>query len=134
MNLAGRVPFWDGYSVKPLTRSNIGVLAQALSNSTGRPFDKFRWASGNSLEALSTASANPLVPHFTTPSVVGPSTTAVAAAAAATAVFFATATQQAARIASSGRPQPTQHQQQSTVPMISTVSNQIIQFLSPIKG
>ncbi|THD26942.1 PERQ amino acid-rich with GYF domain-containing protein 2 [Fasciola hepatica] len=126
MNLAGRVPFWDGYSLKPLTRSNVAALAQALSASTGDSFGKLRWISGGSLEGLSAssipaASAAPLIPHFTTPSVVGPSTTAVAAAAAATAVLFATATQQAARIVSSERPQPLQQQQQQpTFPMTST--------------
>ncbi|TPP62887.1 GYF domain containing protein [Fasciola gigantica] len=127
MNLAGRVPFWDGYSLKPLTRSNVAALAQALSASTGDSFGKLRWISGGSLEGRSAssipaASTAPLIPHFTTPSVVGPSTTAVAAAAAATAVLFATATQQAARIVSSERPQSLQQQQQQpTFPMTSTV-------------
>ncbi|VDP80906.1 unnamed protein product [Echinostoma caproni] len=138
MNLAGRVPFWDGYSLKPITRSNVAALSQTLATATGHSVVKPRWVSGTNTEVtpvnpIPSAPGTPLVPTFPTSAITGPSTTldsntAVAAAAAATAVLFATASQQAARMVVSGRPQsmlqpppPAPPQQPTTVPVVPSV-------------
>ncbi|KAF7258415.1 hypothetical protein EG68_04434 [Paragonimus skrjabini miyazakii] len=93
MNLAGRLPFWDGYVQPPITQSNLTSLGATL----GKPISNPRWLSNIPPPTSAPISPFPQASHF--PLLIGnshhaPSTSTVAnsaAAAAATAVLIATA-------------------------------------------
>ncbi|KAF6776922.1 hypothetical protein AHF37_03710 [Paragonimus kellicotti] len=93
MNLAGRLPFWDGYVQPPITQSNLSSLGATL----GKPISNPRWLSNIPPPTPAPISPFPQASPF--PLLIGnphhaPSTSTVAnsaAAAAATAVLIATA-------------------------------------------
>ncbi|KAF8569898.1 hypothetical protein P879_00480 [Paragonimus westermani] len=93
MNLAGRLPFWDGYVQQPITQSNLSSLGATL----GKPISNPRWLSN--IPPPTSAPVSPFPQTTPFPLLIGnahhpPSTNTVAnsaAAAAATAVLIATA-------------------------------------------
>ncbi|KAF5396928.1 hypothetical protein PHET_09327 [Paragonimus heterotremus] len=93
MNLAGRLPFWDGYVQPPITQSSLSSLGATL----GKPISNPRWLSNIPPPTSAPISSFPQASPF--PLLIGnsphaPSTGTVAnsaAAAAATAVLIATA-------------------------------------------
>ncbi|CAL8091606.1 unnamed protein product [Calicophoron daubneyi] len=91
MNLAGRVPFWNGYTQAPITRMNVQSLAAATDISIRKP----RWVGHAPPPCLPPTTYPPpamSVPRVAPPTQPSDTVSNVAAAAAATAVLFATAT------------------------------------------
>ncbi|KAG5449239.1 hypothetical protein CSKR_100668 [Clonorchis sinensis] len=116
INLTGRVPFSESYSLPPLKRSNLPALVAASKKPAPNP----RWI--NTVAPPNPQPADFVVgpPPFS-PSVNNVMAAATAAAAPALALFFATA----ASLTTPASPQPLQTQPQSQQPQSPSVQSNI---------